>query len=103
MSNYYFIKLGTSNSYLIKASKGYLMVDAGSPSKEDLFQRKLKEWAVDPKEIILVIITHVHYDHVGSLAEIQKITGADVLVHTKEKELLQNGITVFPKSTMVLS
>ena len=103
MPNYYCIKLGTSNSYLIKTSKGYILVDAGNSSKAGLFQKRLKELIIDSREIILIIITHVHYDHVGSLAEIQKITGADVLVHTKEKELLQNGITVFPESTMVLS
>jgi hydroxyacylglutathione hydrolase len=103
MPNYHFLSLGTSNSYLIKTSTGYLLIDAGNASKAGLFQKKLREFAIDPKEIILIVITHVHYDHVGSLAEIQKITGAKVLVHSKEKDLLQNAITTLPKGTMFLS
>ena len=103
MPNYYCIKLGTSNSYLIKTSKGYILVDAGNSSKACLFQKRLKELIIDSREIILIIITHVHYDHVGSLAEIQKITGGKVLVHLKEKDLLQNAITTLPKGTMFFS
>lgn len=103
MPNYHCLRLGTSNSYLIKTSKGYLLIDAGNSSKAGLFQKKLREYPIDPKEIVLIIITHVHYDHVGSLAEIQKITGAEVLVHSKEKTLLQNAITILPKGTMFFS
>jgi hydroxyacylglutathione hydrolase len=103
MPNYHCLPLGTSNSYLIKTSKGYLLIDAGNSSKVGLFQKKLREFPIDPKEIVLIIITHVHYDHVGSLAEIQKITGAEVLVHSKEKDLLQNAITTLPKGTMFFS
>lgn len=103
MPNYHCLRLGTSNSYLTKTSKGYILIDAGNASKAGLFQKKLKELMIDPKEILLIIITHVHYDHVGSLAEIQKITGAEVLVHSKERDLLQNAITTLPKGTMFFS
>jgi hydroxyacylglutathione hydrolase len=103
MPNYYCMKLGTSNSYLIKTSKGYILIDSGNSSRAGLFQERLKELTIDSREIILIIITHVHYDHVGSLSEIQKITGGKVLVHVNEKELLQNAIITLPKGTMFFS
>ena len=39
-----------------------------------------------------IILTHVHIDHVMALDEIKKITGASVVVHTDEADLL-NDIT----------
>jgi glyoxylase-like metal-dependent hydrolase (beta-lactamase superfamily II) len=53
--------------------------------------------------MVLIILTHTHYDHTGCLAEIKKRSGAKVLVHASEKECLEKGITPFPRGTMWFS
>lgn len=36
-----------------------------------------------------ILLTHGHYDHVGAVNELKKYTGAKVMAHTKEQQLLQ--------------
>jgi len=37
-----------------------------------------------------IILTHAHFDHAGAAKELQKATGARVLVHEKDAPLLKN-------------
>ncbi len=37
-----------------------------------------------------IILTHGHYDHVGAVNELKKATGAIVIAHEEEKELILN-------------
>ena len=41
----------------------------------------MESLAVDPKTIRLIVITHGHYDHLGSAKEIKEITGAKLAMH----------------------
>ncbi len=97
------IKMGKSNTYLINTEMGYILVDAGMENKTNKVQGSLTEINAEWENIFLIIITHVHYDHVGSLYDLKEKTKAKVLVHEKEKKLLQEGKTNFPKGTMFLS
>lgn len=97
------IKMGKSNVYLINTEKGYILVDAGMENKINKIKNALNEINAKLEDIILIIITHVHYDHVGSLYDLKEKTNAKVLVHKKENELLQEGKTNFPEGTIFLS
>ncbi|MHA1222733.1 MAG: MBL fold metallo-hydrolase [Candidatus Heimdallarchaeaceae archaeon] len=70
------LSLGVAKSYLLRTSKGYILIDTGVPGKEKKFMKFLKKQGINPKEIKLIIVTHVHSDHVGSLKAIQKLTNA---------------------------
>jgi len=97
------IEMGKANAYLIKTRKGYILVDAGIKGKSDKVRDALAKFDADLKDVILIIITHVHYDHVGSLKELKKMTGAPILAHKNAAELLEKGKTDFPKGTMLFS
>ncbi len=90
------INMGISNSYLIKGEEGYLLVDAGVEGKVDKLKSEMDEHDIEFGDIILIIITHVHYDHIGSLKEIKEKTEAPVLVHESEADLLKSGESYFP-------
>ena len=38
----------------------------------------------------IIVLTHGHYDHVGAVNELKEYTGAIVVAHEEEKELIQN-------------
>ncbi|MHA1396604.1 MAG: MBL fold metallo-hydrolase [Candidatus Heimdallarchaeaceae archaeon] len=97
------LSLGVAKSYLLRTSKGYILIDTGVPGKEKKFMKFLKKQGINPKEIKLIIVTHVHSDHVGSLKAIQKLTNAKVLVHEKGYEYLTQGKSslVKPTSTFI--
>jgi len=97
------IEMGKANAYLIKTEKGFILVDAGMPGELDKIEKALAEENAALKDIQLIIITHVHYDHVGSLSLLQEKTNAKILVHEKEKEFLEKGKTDFPAGTVFIS
>jgi hydroxyacylglutathione hydrolase len=84
---------------LIETSRGFILVDAGIPETLGMLTREMKKLGLGPKELLLVVVTHVHYDHVGNLAAIRRMTGAEVLVHAAEKTSLECAETLVPKGT----
>lgn len=99
---FYRLMLGTSNVYLIKGDDGYIMVDAGNSRKAKRFMRFLRTKEILPSDIKLIIITHVHYDHVHSLKAIKEFCKCPVLVHEAESELLRRGKVVVPPGTYLI-
>ncbi|MBN2324269.1 MAG: MBL fold metallo-hydrolase [Spirochaetes bacterium] len=90
------IKLGVSCVYLIR-ERGTILVDAGPPRQEQKFVNKARAAGIDPEEISLVVVTHAHMDHIGSLAGIRTITNAPVLAHAGEKTIIEQALTEIPK------
>ena len=66
------------------------MVDGGPPNKLNTFKRKLGRLYIHPDEIKLLVLTHSHFDHVGSADPISKFTGAKILAHENERYFLEN-------------
>ena len=92
-----------SNAYLVKGEAGLVLIDAGREGTAGRVRKALEEQGGRMTDINLIVVTHVHQDHVGSLARIKKETSAEVLVHGKEADLLRDGVCGFPRGTMVLS
>jgi len=92
-----------SNAYLLKGKWGLILVDTGQKGGTAKVKKALTDLGEEITDIDLIIITHVHYDHVGSLAQIKKESSAEVMVHETEAALLRSGSCGFPKGTMVFS
>ena len=93
--NIQIIKLGITNCYLIK-HESTILIDAGMPEEFNKFSKGLKVAGINPKEIKALIITHCHWDHIGCAKKIKDITGAKVMVHKYEKDILIKGDPVMP-------
>ncbi len=89
------IPLGFDNVYVVK-DKGVIMIDSGDPKKGKAFLKGLEKASINPDEIKLIILTHGHWDHIGSAAEIKKITGAKVVLHRNEKHWLEQSLKPMP-------
>jgi len=77
------IGLGFDTCCLLRGD-GVIAVDGGAPKKAQAFVRGLERASVRPEEVRLVVLTHAHWDYVGSAAEIKSITGAKLALHEKE-------------------
>lgn len=91
--------MGTSAAYLIENNGCCILIDAGNSQQERKFFTALKKNDIDPGQIGLIIITHVHYDHVGSLKAIRDACKCPVAVHERETDLLRRGTVVLPPGT----
>jgi len=89
------ITLGFDHCYIIQ-DKGTIMIDGGAPKKINKFTRAIEEISIKPEDIKLLIITHGHWDHIGSVKEIKELTGAKIAMHEQEKEWLEKGLKPLP-------
>lgn len=100
---YHIIRLGFTNSYIVPGDKGYLLIDAGSPGKSRAFFHKLEENDISPQQISLIVVTHAHFDHVGSLFQIRERCNCPVAIHSNEAALLQEAKVVIPPGTKFIN
>jgi len=84
------VALGFNDCYLIR-DKEVIMIDGGTPHRINTFKKAIQNISIEPSDVKLVIVTHGHIDHIGSLNDIKKLTGASVVAHELEKECLERG------------
>jgi glyoxylase-like metal-dependent hydrolase (beta-lactamase superfamily II) len=93
--NIFPIPLGLVHCYIIQ-DEGTIMIDGGSPKMADKFTKALQELRIKPEETQLIIITHGHWDHIGSAKEIKEITGAKIAMHQRDKDCLEKSLKRVP-------
>jgi glyoxylase-like metal-dependent hydrolase (beta-lactamase superfamily II) len=62
------------------------LVDAGGPGSAGRVLAYIAGLGRRPSEVDRIVLTHAHFDHTGSLAELQRATGASVCVHESEAD-----------------
>lgn len=77
-----------TNAYLVTdaATGETAVIDPGYPQKNLLEAIE----AIGKEQITMILLTHSHYDHIGGVAAIQKMTGARIYLHAEEADFPQN-------------
>ncbi len=83
-------------SWLVQDGQRGIVVDAARKGRIEAFKKLLGPMKVD---IPLLLLTHTHYDHAGSVKALQAYTGAAVIVGAGEADCLMLGNTPVPKGT----
>ncbi len=80
------------NSYLVQTDEGAVLVDTGLESDDALerMQAHARRWGLDLAAARHVLITHVHYDHAGHAAELQR-RGARLVTNADGAEAMAAG------------
>ena len=94
------ISLGFDQCYVLKG-EGIVVVDSGEPQKGAVFVRTLEKKGISLHDVKLVILTHGHWDHIGSAAEIKSLTGASLAMHKAEVHWLENSLKPLPPGITV--
>lgn len=75
--------------YLVRGEKGAALIDVGYRSTHGQVLSALRSLGVGPGDLRWVVLTHVHLDHCGAVAEVlESYPHADVLVHRRGKRHL---------------
>jgi len=99
MEHVHQINTGASNAYLIENGDKSILIDTGNRNKAEKIIKAIKNIGLEPSSIAIIVLTHAHYDHVGSLPELKKQTGAKVIAHETDRDSLLVGFTDLPEGT----
>jgi len=89
------IKLGVETCYVIRA-EGTILIDGGAPNQAKNFKKAIETLSIKPNDIQLIVLTHGHWDHIGSAKDIKEITGAKIALHRNEKDWLEKSLKPLP-------
>jgi glyoxylase-like metal-dependent hydrolase (beta-lactamase superfamily II) len=96
------VPCGKVNVYLIYTDNGPLLVDTGMPGSAEKVEQRLRRRGMELTDLLLIFLTHVHYDHLGSAADIKRRSGAPVIMQQEEAEAARRGVSVMPRGATPL-
>ncbi|QNA90522.1 subclass B3 metallo-beta-lactamase [Massilia sp. Dwa41.01b] len=89
-STYYVGTQGLS-SVLITSPAGHILIDGATPKAAPQIAAHIRELGFKLEDIRYILTSHEHFDHVGGVAELQRLTGATVLTSPAAKSVLESG------------
>ena len=72
------------NSYIV-FGETITLVDTGVAGSEDRIFDEIRAAGRDPAEIVLIVLTHSHPDHIGAARAIREKTRCSVAAHPAER------------------
>lgn len=92
IDNVWYVGSAGLSSFLIKTSRGDILLDVGLPQNAEMVERHLAKIGVKLSDIKILLNTHSHYDHSGGLAKLKADTGARVIASEGEVYALEKGV-----------
>ena len=77
-----------ANVYLVATEDGLLLVDTGMPGNARRILSFIDGIGRKPSALRDIVVTHCDIDHVGSVAELKRLTGARVAIHELDAPVL---------------
>lgn len=76
-------------SHLIDTGDGLIVIDTSYPEFDYQIFNAIWEAGFNPKDVKIILHTHLHYDHFGATVSLQKLYGAKAYVGKTEWETVQ--------------
>jgi metallo-beta-lactamase class B len=77
--------------YLITTRDGNILINTGINDSVPAIRANIESLGFKFSDIKLLLATHGHWDHVAGMAEIKRATGARMLMHEDDADLLETG------------
>jgi metallo-beta-lactamase class B len=91
VGNLYYVGTYDLACFLISTPQGHILINTGIEGSDSLIRSHIEELGFKFADIKILLATHVHFDHVGAMAVIKKITGAKMMIQKEDAEVLADG------------
>lgn len=90
------IKYGNTNTFLIRGTKGSLLVDTDYAGTLPAFYKAIKELGIKVSDISYVLATHYHPDHIGLVSELTD-QGVKLVVMESQTDFIHYSDPIFAR------
>jgi len=94
--NLYYVGTADLAVYLIKTSKGNILINSDFPQDVPLIRNSIHQLGSDYRDTKIILISHAHDDHAAAVGQIQRETGARVMVMEPDAAWVQSTASGHP-------
>lgn len=91
-ANTYLVGTCGISSILIAGTEGHVLIDGGTEADADLIAANIKQLGFRLSDVKVILQSHEHIDHVGGIARLQQLTGAQVYASPVTAKVLASGV-----------
>jgi metallo-beta-lactamase class B len=89
--NSFYVGTHGLSSILITSSAGDVLVDGDLPESAKQIAENVRSLGFRIEDVKIILNSHVHFDHAGGIAELQRLSGARVLASKWSAEVMKKG------------
>lgn len=89
--NTWYVGMKNIGAVLITSDFGNVLIDSGMPESVPQITANIEALGFKVTDIKAILNSHMHYDHAGGFAELQRLTGAPVYARNVAAEVLRTG------------
>jgi len=89
--NTYYVGVHGLSSVLITSKQGHILIDGALPESAQKIAANIRSLGFKVEDIRLILNSHVHEDHAGGIAELQRMSGAMVAASPSSANVLKSG------------
>jgi len=87
----YYVGTRGLSAILVTSKQGHVLIDGALPESAQVIAENIRSLGFKVNDIKLILNTHVHFDHAGGLAELQRLSGAVVKASDSSARVLSDG------------
>lgn len=87
----YYVGTRGLGAVLIASEQGHILIDGATPEAASQIAANVRKLGFKVEDIRLILNSHEHFDHAGGIAELQRLSGAEVKASAAAAPVLRSG------------
>ncbi len=90
--NSYLVGTCGISSILIVGDQGDILIDGGTEEGADLIAANIRSLGFRVQDIRFILSSHEHPDHIGGIAQLQRMSGATIVASAAQAKVFETGL-----------
>jgi metallo-beta-lactamase class B len=89
--NTYFVGTCGISAILVTSPQGHILIDSGTEADAELVAENIRSLGFRLRDVRYLLHSHEHFDHVGGMARLQQMTGAQLVASPAAAAVFRTG------------